>query len=53
MDIVVSFLAVLELMKMGKITLMQDAPFSDMDIQVVGGEEGEGWGRRERVWGRM
>ena len=42
MDIVVSFLAVLELMKMGKITLMQDAPFSDMDIQVVGGEEGEG-----------
>lgn len=42
MEVVVSFLAVLELMKMGKITLRQDRPFSDMDIEVVAGDtEGE------------
>lgn len=35
MEVVVSFLAVLELMKMGKITLEQHKPFSDMDIHVV------------------
>lgn len=39
MDIVVSFLAVLELMKMGKITLEQQRPFADMDIHVVEGAE--------------
>ena len=35
MEVVVSFLAVLELMKMGKITLVQEKPFADMDIQAV------------------
>ncbi len=35
MEVVVSFLAVLELMKMGKIRLQQDEPFSDMDIESV------------------
>lgn len=35
MDVVVSFLAVLELMKQGHITLTQEQPFGDMDIQVV------------------
>ncbi len=34
-DVVVSFLAVLELMKMGRITLKQEKPFSDMEIEVV------------------
>ncbi len=41
MDVVVSFLAVLELMKMGKITLNQEKPFADMDIQVVEGSDQE------------
>lgn len=41
MDVVVSFLAVLELMKMGKITLEQTKPFADMDIQFVEGADTE------------
>lgn len=35
MDVVVSFLAILELMKMGRITLIQETPFGDMDITEV------------------
>ena len=35
MEVVVSFLAILELMKMGRITLVQDQPFGDMDIEEV------------------
>ena len=35
MDVGVSFLAILELMKMGRITLVQDTPFGDMDITEV------------------
>ncbi|SFG19338.1 segregation and condensation protein A [Oribacterium sp. WCC10] len=35
MDVVVSFLAILELMKMGRITLVQEIPFGDMDITEV------------------
>ncbi len=41
MDVVVSFLAVLELMKMGRITLTQERPFADMDIHVVEGNMDE------------
>lgn len=42
MDIVVSFLAVLELMKMGRITLVQERPFADMNITAVVPENGDG-----------
>ena len=42
MDVVISFLAILELMKMGKITLVQERPFADMDITTVeSGDTGE------------
>lgn len=40
MEVVVSFLAVLELMKMGRINLMQEAPFADMEIEILE-KEGE------------
>ena len=33
MDVVVTFLAVLELMKMGKIKLVQEKAFSDIEIE--------------------
>ena len=39
MDIVVSFLAILELMKMGRVTLVQEQPFGDMDIQSAEDED--------------
>ena len=35
----VSFLAILELMKMGKISLTQERAFSDLDIEVREGED--------------
>ena len=43
LDVVVTFLAVLELMKMGKIHLTQEAAFEDMYIETLEpeGEEGE------------
>ena len=43
-ETVVSFLAILELMKMGKICLTQEKAFSDLDIELFpeeGGEEGD------------
>lgn len=43
LEVVVTFLAVLELMKMGKIRLMQECPFEDMYIETLEaeGETGE------------
>ena len=43
LEVVVTFLAVLELMKMGKIALTQEALFDDMYIETLEpeGEEGE------------
>ena len=38
-ETVVSFLAILELMKMGKISLTQERAFSDLDIEVREGED--------------
>ncbi len=40
MEVVVSFLAVLELMKMGRITAVQEKPFGDLDISEVAQPEG-------------
>jgi len=42
-EVVVTFLAVLELMKIGKIHLSQDQPFDDMYIETLEaeGEESE------------
>ncbi len=40
MEVVVSFLAVLELMKMGRITAVQEKPFGDLDISAVEQPEG-------------
>ena len=44
MEVVVSFLAILELMKMGRITAVQEQPFGDLDIAEVerpGGSDDE------------
>ena len=40
MEVVVTFLAVLELMRMGRIRLTQAALFDDMDIEAVDTEGG-------------
>ena len=40
MEVVVSFLAILELMKMGRITAVQEQPFGDLDIEEVERPEG-------------
>ena len=40
MEVVVSFLAILELMKMGRITAVQEQPFGDLDIAEVERPEG-------------
>ena len=40
-ETVVSFLAVLELMKMGKICLTQEKAFSDLDIEVLSEKDGK------------
>ena len=37
----VSFLAILELMKMGKICLTQEKAFSDLDIEVLSEKDGK------------
>jgi segregation and condensation protein A len=48
MNVVVSFLAVLELMKMGRITLVQEKPFGDMDITKVDRQDsGESFSEEE------